>query len=95
MPSSPDFETISATVTALLAAAKQRAPESIGLDTPFEALQVDSLDKVSLAFDIEEAYNISIPESALSTIRTPRDIVTGIQIQLAKQATPETPEACA
>ncbi len=87
-----DFDSIAAEVLTRLAATKQRPAVDIDLDTPLEDLQVDSLDKVSLAFDIEEAYNISIPESALSTIRTPRNIVTGIQTQLKKQ---ETPTECA
>ena len=91
-----DFDTIAEKVRTLLASAKQKPVDSIQLDTPLDELQVDSLDKVSLAFDIEEAYSISIPESALATVRTVRDIVTGIEAQLRKQAPPaETPTECA
>ncbi len=94
-PASTNFDLIAEQVTALLAAAKQRPVDDIHLDAPLEDLQVDSLDKVSLAFDIEEAYNISIPESALSTVRTVRDIVTGVQAQLQRQQTSqENPETC-
>lgn len=93
----PDnFDAIAARVTTLLAHAKQRSVDTIDLDTPLDELQVDSLDKVALAFDIEEAYNISIPESAFATVRTVRDIVIGIETLLRKQALPaETPTECA
>ncbi len=96
MTPSADFDTIAAQVKALLAAAKQRPVDDIELDTALEDLQVDSLDKVSLAFDIEEAYSISIPESALSTVRSVRDIVNGVQTQLQQRNPPaETPKECA
>ena len=91
-----DFDAIAVQVKSLLASAKQKPVDDIQLDTPLDELQVDSLDKVSLAFDIEEAYSISIPESALAAVRTVRDIVTGIEAQLRKQAPPaETPTECA
>ncbi len=96
MTEADNFDAIAARVTTLLAHAKQRAVDAIDLDTPLEALQVDSLDKVALAFDIEEAYNISIPESAFATVRTVRDIVIGIEAQLRKNAQPaEIPTECA
>ncbi len=91
-----DFDSIAAQVRTLLAHAKQKAVDAIQLDTPLEELQVDSLDKVSLAFDIEEAYSISIPESAFASIHTVRDIVIGVEAQLRKQArSAETPKECA
>lgn len=90
-----DFDAIAQKVKTLLASAKQKSVDEIQLNTPLDELQVDSLDKVSLAFDIEEAYSISIPESALANVRTVRDIVTGIEAQLRKQAPPaETPTEC-
>jgi acyl carrier protein len=65
--------------TQLLADAKKIPPETIHATTTFEELEVDSLDRVSLAFDVEEIYDIIIPESALATIRSVEEMALGIQ----------------
>jgi acyl carrier protein len=64
---------------ALIAKQKSITPEQITLDTPLDDLALDSLDRVSLAFDLEEKYNIEIPESQLGQIKTVRDMVSGIE----------------
>jgi acyl carrier protein len=46
---------------------------------------------VSLAFDIEEKYDIEIPEEKLGQIKTVDDMVTGIEEAVRrKSATPTT-----
>lgn len=73
----------------LIAQAKQIPCETIQPESTFEELGLDSLDKVTLAFDVEETYDISIPESSLATIRTLQEMVTGIeQTVVAKRKTP-------
>jgi acyl carrier protein len=64
---------------ALIAKQKSIPPEQIHLDSTFDELAVDSLDRVSLAFDIEEKYDIEIPEQKLGQIKTVNDMVTGIE----------------
>jgi acyl carrier protein len=70
---------------ALIAKQKSIEPEQIHLDSSFEELAVDSLDRVSLAFDIEEKYEIEIPESMIEKIRTVRDMVTGVEEALRQK----------
>jgi acyl carrier protein len=67
----------------LIAQAKQVPRESVLPESTFEELGLDSLDKVTLAFDVEETYDISIPESQLATIRSLQEMVTGIERALA------------
>jgi len=64
---------------ALIAKQKSISPEKIGLESTFDELAVDSLDRVSLAFDIEEKYEIEIPEDKLGQIKTVGDMVRGIE----------------
>ncbi|MGB9029389.1 MAG: phosphopantetheine-binding protein [Acidobacteriaceae bacterium] len=64
---------------ALIAKQKSIAPEQIRLDSTLEELSLDSLDRVSLAFDLEEKYDIEIPEDKLGQIKTVNDMVTGIE----------------
>ncbi len=70
---------------ALIAKQKGIEPEQIQLDSSFEELAVDSLDRVSLAFDIEEKYEIEIPESMIEKIKTVRDMVMGIEEALRQK----------
>ncbi|MFY9748646.1 MAG: phosphopantetheine-binding protein [Acidobacteriaceae bacterium] len=64
---------------ALIAKQKSIAPEQIRLDSTLDELSLDSLDRVSLAFDLEEKYDIEIPEDKLGQIKTVNDMVTGIE----------------
>ena len=70
-------------------------PESITLDTTLASLAVDSLDRVTLAFDLEEQYGVEIPEAKLHQIMTVRDVAVAVQQALTKkqQATAGTADA--
>lgn len=78
---------------ALIAKQKSIAPEQIRLDSTMEELALDSLDRVSLAFDLEEKYDIEIPESKLDQIRTVSDMVNGIEEALRQKSDTATPSA--
>jgi len=57
---------------------------------------VDSLDRVTLSFDLEEQYGVEIPESKLHQIKTVRDVAVAVQEALAKkQAGASTDESAA
>ena len=69
---------------ALIAKQKSIPPESITLESALaEDLGLDSLDRVSIAFDLEEKFEIEIPESQLEHIKTVQDMVSGIEQALA------------
>jgi acyl carrier protein len=71
---------------ALIAKQKSIPPEGITLESALvEDLGLDSLDRVSIAFDLEEKYEIEIPEDRLGQIRTVRDMVTGIEQALERK----------
>lgn len=68
-----------------IAAVKAVPVDSVTLDTTLESLQVDSLDRVTLSFDLEEVYGVEIPESKLHTIQIVRDVAVAIQEAQAKR----------
>ena len=70
---------------ALIAKQKSLSPDTIRLDSTFDELALDSLDRVSLAFDIEEKYEIEIPENKLGQIKTVKDMVSGIEEALRQK----------
>ena len=86
-------ESIQERCITLIAQAKQLPPASIHPGSTFEELALDSLDKVTLAYDVEEAYNIRIPESSLANITTVQEMVSGIQHALSVPPTIPSPPA--
>ena len=69
----------------IIAKSKSISPDTITLASTFDELNVDSLDKINISFEVEEAFNIDIPDEALGTIRTVGDMVNGVtKLQAAK-----------
>jgi acyl carrier protein len=67
--------------------------DSITLDTTLESIEVDSLDRVSLSFDLEEEHGIEIPEIRLHQIKTVGDVAVAVQEQLLKKPAVSTDAA--
>lgn len=64
---------------ALIAAVKRIPREQVSLDKSFEELGMDSLDNMNLLFEVESAFNISIPDEEARSIRTVREVVDGVR----------------
>jgi len=81
---------------ALIAKQKSIPPESITLQSVLvEDLGLDSLDRVSIAFDLEEKYEIEIHENQLDQIKTVQDMVSGIEQALAQKNSAAAPSSTA
>jgi acyl carrier protein len=72
----------------IIAKSKSISPDAITLASTFEELSVDSLDKINISFEVEEAFNIEIPDDALGTIKTVGDMVNGVAKLRAAITTP-------
>jgi acyl carrier protein len=69
----------------IIARSKGIPPDTITLASTFEELNIDSLDKINISFEVEEAFNIDIPDEALGGIRTVGNMVEGVtKLQAAK-----------
>ena len=62
----------------IIAKSKGIPPETITPASTFEELNIDSLDKINISFEVEEAFNIEIPDEALGSIKTVGDMVDGV-----------------
>jgi acyl carrier protein len=83
------MEDIATRCIEIIAKSKSIPADSIALDSTFEQLSIDSLDKINISFEVEEAFAIEIPDDALGTIRTVGDMVNGVvKLRQAKVATP-------
>lgn len=73
-----------------IAEAKAVPVDSLALDTNLASIGVDSLDRVSLSFDLEEQYGVEIPEHKLHQIQTIGDVANAVsEALLQKKAAPE------
>jgi acyl carrier protein len=62
----------------IIAKSKSIPADTISLASTFEQLNIDSLDKINISFEVEEAFNIEIPDEALGSIKTVGDMVDGV-----------------
>jgi acyl carrier protein len=63
----------------VIAESQKLAPEKVTIDSTFEELGIDSLDGVNILFALENAFNISIPDEGVQSIRTVRQMVEALE----------------
>jgi acyl carrier protein len=65
---------------------KKVPPEEITMDTTFEELGFDSLDGLNLVFELEEEFDMTIPDDRVSDMKGVRQAVEGIEALLEAKA---------
>ena len=83
------------TVIAALAEVKHVGPERISIDSTFAELNVDSLDAITLLFELEKRLEIVIPDDAAKSARSVRDVVDGLRTLIASGAANPAPPPAA
>ncbi len=72
-------------VIAAIAKMKRIPPDSVTLDSSLEELKIDSLDGLNLFFELEEAFDINIPDEGAKQMRSVRQIVDGLDQLIAQK----------
>ena len=75
-------------VIELVAKSKNLPPSDVHLDSTFDELQIDSLDKINLSFAVEEMFKIQIPDDSLNSLKTVGDVVRGVERIRAAEPNP-------
>lgn len=65
---------------------KKVPPEEITMDTTFEELGFDSLDGLNLVFELEEEFDMTIPDDRVGDMKGVRQAVEGIEALLKAKA---------
>jgi acyl carrier protein len=73
-------------VVAIIARTAKIPAERISLESTFEELGIDSLDGVELVFEIENEFNINVPNENAREMKSVRRVVEGIEALLAQDA---------
>lgn len=76
-------ETVAQRVIKVFAKFKKMAPEDIRMDTSFDELGLDSLDGLNLIFELEEEFDIMVPDDKVQSMKTVSEVVEGIEYLLA------------
>jgi acyl carrier protein len=66
-------------VVQIIASIKQVSPEAIRMETTFDELGIDSLDRINILFELESEFEVDIPDERARSINS----VNGIVVQLA------------
>jgi acyl carrier protein len=85
------MDDIQSRIIELVAKSKNLPPSTISMDSTFDELQIDSLDKINLSFAVEEMFSIEIPDENLNSLKTVGDVVRGVETLRA--AAPPDPAA--
>jgi acyl carrier protein len=80
-------------VLAVIAEIKRLPKDSVSLDSSFQALGIDSLDGMNILFELENEFDINIPDEQARSIQSVRDMVEGVKKLLASSpASTPSPE---
>ena len=80
-------EELTQRVLKVIATSKRIPPETVTIDSDFQALGIDSMDAVEILFALENEFDISIPDEQARAVRSIRDMCAGVEKLLAaKQA---------
>ena len=81
----PD-QSVAERVIRVFADFKKVPPEEISLDTTFDELGFDSLDGLNLVFELEEEFDMTIPDDRVADMKGVRQAVEGIEALLEAKA---------
>jgi acyl carrier protein len=84
-------DSVAERVIAIIAKAKKIPAESVSIDATFEELKIDSLDGLNVFFEIEEAFDLSIPDETARGMRSVRQVVEALEQQLSGQKDGDKP----
>lgn len=78
---------ISQRVIDVIARTQHIPAEGITVDSTFEQLKIDSLDGIKIVFELENEFDINIPDDDLRAFASIRQVVDGVERLInAKQA---------
>ncbi len=83
------MDDIESRIIELVAKTKNMPPSDVKMDSTFDQLEIDSLDKINLSFAVEEMFSVEIPDDSLNSLKTVGDVVRGVE-RLRAAVPPDT-----
>jgi len=63
----------------VIAKARNISPDAISMDTTFQELGIDSLEGLNVAFELEQEFNIEIPNEEVFAMTNVRQVVESLE----------------
>ncbi len=79
-------DTLAERVMAIIAETQHVSRERISVDSSFDDLGMDSLGSLALVYELEEEFNISIPNEEAMMLRTVRQAIESLKKLLPENA---------
>jgi acyl carrier protein len=72
-------KTVADRVIAVIARVRKIPPQEISLDVTFEQLSIDSLGIIDLLFELEEEFDIEIPDDEAMRMENVGEVVSSLE----------------
>ena len=66
-------------VISIIASVKRIPRSAVSIESSFEQLAIDSLDGINILYELEGAFNVSIPDEQARSIHTVEQMVDGVR----------------
>ena len=76
-------------VIAIVATVKQVSPESIRPESTLNELGIDSLDRINILFELENEFDIDVPDEEARSITSVQGIIDRLSTYLQARASKE------
>lgn len=93
MPEQVEADALAEKVIRVIAHTQRIPPESVSLDSTFEALKIDSLDGINIVFELEKEFDIEIPDDGVQNLHSVRDTVEGVRKLVGSKSQATSPGA--
>jgi acyl carrier protein len=78
-------ESLESRIIRIIATAKGLEADELTPSSSMEELGLDSLDAMSMIFDLENEFEIEIPDDAAERARTVGDLIEGVRLLVAEK----------
>jgi acyl carrier protein len=85
-------QTIQDRVLKVIATSKRVPLESLNPDSNFEALGIDSLDRLNILFDLESEFDIEINDEEAKQVKNIHEMIAGITHLIQAKTGSSSPE---
>jgi acyl carrier protein len=84
--------TIQERVLKVIATSKRIPLETVQPDSTFEALNIDSLDRLNILFDLESEFEIEIDDEQAKQVKDIHEMIEGVTLLVQAKNSPSSVE---
>lgn len=85
-------QTIQERVLRVIATSKRIPLETVRTDSTFESLNIDSLDRLNILFDLESEFEIEIDDEQAKQVQNIHEMIEGVTLLVQAKNAPSSVE---